>query len=72
MEQDHQVLTITLTPTPNPNPYPNPYSLTRWDEARLRQQKKHLRKAVKALAKAYCEYKMLTNADHEDYADEVL
>ena len=46
--------------------------MTRWDLANLREQKKDLRKAVKALAKAYCEYKMLTNADHEDYADEVL
>ena len=27
---------------------------------------------MKALAEAYCKYKMLTNADHKNYADEVL
>ena len=52
---------------------------TMWDAASLLTQKKHLRRAVKALVKAYCEnYRdavgavVYCNADHENYADEFL
>jgi len=47
------------------------WDTVKWDSSSIQQQKVELRKAVREVVKAYCEYKGLT-ADAGTYADEFL